>query len=188
MLTLVKINQYNAYKQNSERKIGHADAGLMATTVLNTKNGEVENKKPDIGGFVKKTDYDAKIWDIKAKDFTVSDYKFTSEILDTILKHVNLPTNSDINPALQHAKKNKEKTEKLQTFDLRYFLGEYFLVMMVFKICLFINQHLMFELKEDKDIEYVVGWKSKWVSASKLTSLYTVLLNNIKLFGYKIRI
>ena len=46
----------------------------------------------------------------------------------------------------------------------------------------------MFELKEDKDIEYVVGWKSKWVSASKLTSLYTVLLNNIKLFGYKIRI
>ena len=35
----------------------------------------------------------------------------------------------------------------------------------------------MFELKEDKDTEYVVGWKSKRVSASKLTLFY--------IFGYK---
>ena len=31
-------------------------------------------------------------------------------------------------------KKNKEKIEKLQTFDLSYFVGKFFLVMMVFKI------------------------------------------------------
>ena len=45
---------------------------------------------------------------------------------------------------------------------------------MVFKICLFINQHNTIDLKEDKGTEYAISWKSKCVYTSKLTSLYTV--------------
>ena len=41
---------------------------LIATSVLNTKIGEVENKIPDVSGLVKKTDY--KILDIEKKYFT----------------------------------------------------------------------------------------------------------------------
>ena len=59
---------------------------------------------------------------------------------------------------------------------------------MVFKICLFINQHNTIDLKEDKGTEYAISWKSKCVYTSKLTPLYTVFLHSIKISGYKIRI
>ena len=56
--------------------------GLVTTTTLNTKIGEVENKMPDAIGFVWKTDFNAKISDIEAKYFTTSNYnKFTSKYL-----------------------------------------------------------------------------------------------------------
>ena len=45
----------------------------------------------------------------------------------------------------------------------------------------------MLELKEDKDTEYVLGWKSK-VCTSILIPLYTWFLHNIKLSEYKIGI
>ena len=55
---------------------------MVATTVLNTKIGEVKNEMPDVGrnaGLVKKTDYKVKISAIEKKYFTASDYnKFTS--------------------------------------------------------------------------------------------------------------
>ena len=41
------------------------------------------------------------------------------------------------------------------------------------------------ELKEDKGTEYVIGWKSERVYNSRLTSLYTAFLHNIKLSGKK---
>ena len=37
----------------------------MTSTVLNTKISEVENKIPTVSGLVKKTDYDAKLSDLK---------------------------------------------------------------------------------------------------------------------------
>ena len=43
-------------------------------------------------------------------------------------------------------------------------------------------------LKEDKGIDYVIGWKSKEVYFSKLTPLYTAFLHRIELSGYRIRI
>ena len=49
-------------------KITNAN-GLVTTTVLNTKIGEVEIKIPDISGLVKKKDYNAKISDIEKKIF-----------------------------------------------------------------------------------------------------------------------
>ena len=44
------------------------------------------------------------------------------------------------------------------------------------------------ELKKDKGIDYVLSWKSKGVFNSKLKSLYTALLNSIKLSRYKMGI
>ena len=40
-------------------------------------------------------------------------------------------------------KAEQDKTVKLETQNLNYFLGKNFLVMMVLKICFFINQHLV---------------------------------------------
>ena len=58
------------------------DVSGLVTTVVNTKIGEVENEISNASGLVKKTDYDAKISEIKGKYFTTSDYnKFTSDIL-----------------------------------------------------------------------------------------------------------
>ena len=59
----------------------------MATTVLNTKIGEVENKILNVTDLVKKTDYNAKITEIKGKSFTTSNYnKFTNDIIDAEIK------------------------------------------------------------------------------------------------------
>ena len=44
--------------------------------------------------------------------------KFSCSIFDTKWKQANLETNSDVNTVLQRSNKNKQKTEKLQTFDL----------------------------------------------------------------------
>ena len=49
-------------------------SGLVPTTILITKIGEVENKMPGTSGLVKKTDYNAKISDIENKYFITSDY------------------------------------------------------------------------------------------------------------------
>ena len=43
------------------------------------------------------------------------------------------------------------------------------------------------EFKKDKGADYGLSWKSKGVYTPKLKMLYTVFLNNIKLFGYKVR-
>ena len=63
----------------------------MTTTVLNTKIGEVDSKIPGVSNLVRKTDYNTKTSDIKAKYFTTSDYKkFTKEILDAKMKEREL--------------------------------------------------------------------------------------------------
>ena len=55
----------------------------MTATVLNTKISEEQNKIPDVGGLVNKTDSHAKISDIEKKYLTAHDYnKFTSDLLD----------------------------------------------------------------------------------------------------------
>ena len=43
----------------------------------------------------------------------------------------------------------------------------------------------MLELKKDKGIDYVLGWKSKGVYTSKLKPLYTAFLHSIKFSGYR---
>ena len=127
-------------------------SGLVTTGILNIKIREVKNEIPDVSRLVKKADYDAKIKDIKGKYFT-SDYnKFTSDILDSKLKQIKLVSEfniSDLSTKLATLKAKAELKEeqcqilKLQMHDLSHFLCKIFLVMMVSRICLFINQHLM---------------------------------------------
>ena len=64
-------------------------------------------------------------------------------MFDAKLKQRNLATNSYLSAVEQHANKNKERIEKLQVFDSSYFLVIFVLLMMIFKICSFISQHLV---------------------------------------------
>ena len=82
-----------------------------------------------------------------------------------------------------------EKIEKLQTLDLNYFLGRYFFDDDGFQN-MFVYQPIFntFDLKKDKGTEYVIGWESKGVQASKLIPSYIAFLHKIKPFGYKIGI
>ena len=66
------MNQYNTFKQNLEKQISVVDkkipdVGGLVNTTLNTKNWEVENKKPGVSGLVEKSDYSAEISDIEEK-------------------------------------------------------------------------------------------------------------------------
>ena len=57
----------------------------------------VENKTHDVSNLVKKTGYDAKIWDIESKYFaTADDNKFTSQTLDAKIKQKELVNKSAI--------------------------------------------------------------------------------------------
>ena len=57
--------------------------GLANAIVLNANIGEIENEMANVTALVKKTVYDAKIYEIKWKYLTTVDYdKFTISILD----------------------------------------------------------------------------------------------------------
>ena len=54
----------------------------MTTTILSTKISKVKNKISVVSDLVKKTDYDAKIFEIEEKYITTSGYnKFTRKYL-----------------------------------------------------------------------------------------------------------
>ena len=114
----------------------------MTTTVLTTKISEVENKIPDISGLVTATVLNTeinKVIEDKIRDhdkcIATSEFnKFAEKTFDTELKEANSATNSD------NLLTKIKKVEKLKIFDF-FFLVK-MLFVMVFKICLFINQHL----------------------------------------------
>ena len=119
----------------------------MPTTVLNTKIVEIERTIPDVNGLVT-TAFNTKIGEVKIPDHAkyITTPEFNKSAGSTFyikLKHANLATNSDVNAVSQCATKNREKIEKLPRFDLSYFIAKTFLVVVVFKICLFFNQHLV---------------------------------------------
>ena len=90
---------------------------------------------------------------IEAKYFSTSDYNnFTKEVL----KEIELVDKSDISNGVKKSNLNwklatrsakaelkaeQDKMVKRYVFDLSYFGVCFFLMMMVFKICSFINQH-----------------------------------------------
>ena len=72
---MLKKTDYIAKITKIEGKIPSA-TGLATNAAMTA----VENKIPDASNLVKKTDYDAKILDIKSKYFATADYnKFTNE-------------------------------------------------------------------------------------------------------------
>ena len=119
---------------------------------------EVDNKIPDFSGLIKKTNYDSEILEMEGKYFWYN--KFTSETLDAKIKKkkIELVNQSDIYNLIKrcdvnrkHAtlttkavwKAEQDKIAILKTFVLSYFLVKICFAVMVFKICLFINQHLI---------------------------------------------
>ena len=69
---------------------------LRKNEFINTKIKEVEKKIRDDSGFMKKTDYNAKISDIETEYFTISEYnKFTGKILEAKIRK-GLVDKSDI--------------------------------------------------------------------------------------------
>ena len=80
--------------------------GLATTAALTA----VKNKIPDVSNLVKKTDYNAKILDIKYRYFTTADYnKFTTnQTLDAKIKPKELFDKSAIAGFTNNAELNKK--------------------------------------------------------------------------------
>ena len=94
-------------------------SGLVATTTLNIKIVELENKIPDVSGLVTTAVPNTKIGEVENKIpyhdkyITTSEFnKFAGSVFDTKLKRASLSTNSNVNAVEKLANKNKEKIEK----------------------------------------------------------------------------
>ena len=72
------------------------DSGLVTTTILNTKIGEDENKISDIAKY------------IATPEFTI----FLDAVFDTKFKQVNLAKNDDLNTVEQRVDENYKKNRK----------------------------------------------------------------------------
>ena len=111
--------------------------GLATTAALTA----IKNKIPDVSNLVKKTDYNAKILDIKYRYFTTADYnKFTTnQTLDAKIKPKELFDKSAIAGFTNNAGLNKKvetlarkaelkaeqnKITKWQAFNSSYFRGK----------------------------------------------------------------
>ena len=116
----------------------------MTTTVLDTKNGVVVNKRPNASSLVTTTVLNTKLGEAKNKildhDKCISTLKFNK--FDAKLKQANLATNHDLNAISQIANQNKKTQKNYKHIILVISLKNFFLEMIVFKICLFILQHL----------------------------------------------
>ena len=97
---LLKKTDCNAKITKIEGKI-RTTPGLVTNAALTP----VENKIPDISNLVKKTDYDAKILDIKCKYFSTADYnKFTNKKI----KQKQLVNKSNIGVFINNSDLNKK--------------------------------------------------------------------------------
>ena len=147
LVNLLKKTDHDNKISDFEDKISSI-TGLATTTALTA----VKNAKSDIDEIYSK---------INSNNLyiTLNDYnKFTKDIFDAKTKKEKLINKSSLYEKIKTlatkeeiktlAAKGKLKSEqdkivKLQAHDLSYFLGKFFLVMMVHKICLFINLHLV---------------------------------------------
>ena len=167
-------------------KINEVKNKILSITNIVTTTGltAVENKIPNVSDLVKKEDYDTEIKGITNKYFTTSDYnKFTNNILDRRVIAKKLVNESGLNEKIkilatkEEIKKLATKAEikaeqdkiKLQTYDLSLFISQSYFVNSGAQLYL-ILQPLYYTLKRLGDTENVVSWKSKSLSAKKLTS------------------
>ena len=127
---LVTTTVINTKLGELENKIPDT-SGLATTAVLTTKIGEAENEVLDLSDLAKRTVCGAKISEIKGKSFfTSNSNKFTSDILDAKIKQNKLVDKSDLEAKLATSATNVElkaehdKMVKLQMHDLTSFLGK----------------------------------------------------------------
>ena len=96
-------------------------------------------KIPNVSNLVKKTNYDAEIFDIQAKYFAFDFNRFTGEILNAKINEKELANKSDISRFIENSdlekkiatlarkvesKEGPNKIVKLQAFDSNYFRGK----------------------------------------------------------------
>ena len=94
------------------KKTGDVERKCLILHVVIRKISGIETKVLDISGFVKKTDYDAKISGTEKEYFTTADYnRFTSEPLDAKIKEKEIVNKSDISNLV----KNSDLNTKLST-------------------------------------------------------------------------
>ena len=120
----------------------------MTTTFLNAKIGEVENEIPDHAKYIATLEFN----------------KFTGSIFNKKLKQAVLAAGSDVNCVSQCANKKKEKIEKLQMFNLRYFLCKFS------KYVCFSTNISLIGFKQSNEYK-VSPWKSEGVYTFKLFPL-----------------
>ena len=98
------------------KKTGDVEKKCLILHVVIRKISGIETKIPDISGFVKKTDYDAKISGTEKEYFTTADYnRFTSEPLDAKIKEKEIVSKSDISNLV----KNSDLNTKLSTLTTK---------------------------------------------------------------------
>ena len=104
--------------------------------------------------------------------------------------------NSELNTKLAtlgtkaELKAEQRKIVKLHEFDSSYFQGNNLFGDDGFQQNMFVYQPTVntLELINDKNTEYVTGWKSKAFFKSKLLPLHGAFFPDIKYFGHKIAI
>ena len=156
----------------------------MATTVLNTKISEVENKIPNHDKYITTPEFN----------------KLTAENVTPKLKQANLVIKTDFEKLLASYNRKitsnkakylevQKKLNSLITNDYKFFLGRIYFATNVGSQTKFVYQPTLdtLELKKDKGIDFVLR-KSNGVYNSKLNSLYTAFLHSMKLSAYKMRI
>ena len=110
--------------------------------------------------------------------------------MSNLVNHFDLNTKLATLTAKAKFKAKQAKIMKLETYELSYFLGKFFLVTILLRICLFSYKHLVrYSLKKTRAIiYYVINWKSKRLYSSILSPQNTVFLLSINLFRYKLEI
>ena len=131
-----------ATNTNLNVKINEIKNEIPSTTNLATTAAltTVENKISNVSDLVRKADYDAKISEMENQYFTTSDYnKFTNNTLDSKITQKKLINEYDLNEKIKkisnkrkiktlatkaELKAEQDKIIKLQTYDLRLFIGQ----------------------------------------------------------------
>ena len=140
----------------------------MTTTVLDTKNGVVLNKRPNASSLVTTTVLNKILGHVKC----ISTLKFNK--CDAKLKQANLATNHDLNAISQIANQNKKNLLFLQPCYCSYFLEKLFLGDdSLQNLFVYTSKFNILKEKEDEGTEYITAWKSKGLFKSRLHPLYT---------------
>ena len=102
-----------------------------------------------------------------------------SNNIDAKIKEKGLVNKSDIPNIVRNSELN---------YDLSYYLGKIFLMMMVYEMFVYQPTLSMLQLQKGKGTHYILNWKSKGLYTSILFPKHSPFLHSVKFFGYEIGI